>query len=77
MPMIKVHRDQCKGCELCIIACPQQILGMSKTLNAKGYFHAQVDDPGRCIGCSICAIICPDWAIEVGVQGTRYVLFEY
>jgi 2-oxoglutarate ferredoxin oxidoreductase subunit delta len=75
--MIKVYKDQCKGCELCVHACPQQILGMTDELNAKGYFYAQMVDPGRCIGCAICGVICPDWAIEVGVQGTRYVLFEY
>lgn len=77
MPMIKVYRDQCKGCELCVNACPQKILGMSDELNNKGYFYAKMVDPGRCIGCAICAITCPDWAIEVGVQGTRYALFEY
>jgi len=77
MPMIKVHKDKCKGCELCTYACPQHILGMSKELNKKGYFYAVVNDPGRCIGCAICAITCPDVAIEVGVQGTRYVLYDY
>lgn len=77
MPMIKVHENQCKGCELCNQACPQKILGMSSRLNLKGYFFATVKDPGRCIGCSICAIVCPDWAIEVGVQGTRYCLYDY
>jgi len=77
MPIIKVHREVCKGCELCNYACPQQIIGMSKELNKKGYFFALVKDPGRCIGCCMCAITCPDVAIEVGVRGTRYMLFEY
>jgi 2-oxoglutarate ferredoxin oxidoreductase subunit delta len=77
MPIIKVHKDQCKGCELCNYACPQQIIGMSEKLNKKGYFYAVLKDPGRCIGCCLCAITCPDWAIEVAVQGTRYALFGY
>jgi 2-oxoglutarate ferredoxin oxidoreductase subunit delta len=77
MPMAKIYREKCKGCELCVYACPQKILGMSKTLNKKGYFFAQVQDPGRCIGCGMCALTCPDVAIEVGVQGTRYVLYDY
>jgi 2-oxoglutarate ferredoxin oxidoreductase subunit delta len=77
MPMIKVHREICKGCELCVNACPQEILAMSKVLNKKGYFYSMVVDPGRCIGCAMCALTCPDVAIEVGVQGTRYVLYEY
>ena len=77
MPMIKVHKETCKGCELCVSACPQEILAMSKELNKKGYFYAMMVDPGRCIGCAMCALTCPDVAIEVGVQGTRYVLYEY
>ncbi len=77
MPMIKVYKEKCKGCELCVHACPQEILGMSKSLNTKGYFYAVIEDPGRCIGCAMCAITCPDIAIEVGIQGARYVLFDY
>jgi len=77
MPMINVYKEKCKGCELCNHACPQGILSMSKELNNKGYFYAVCHDPGRCIGCAMCAITCPDMAIEVGVQGTRYVLYDY
>lgn len=77
MPIIKVHKEKCKGCELCVYACPQEIISMSKELNKKGYFYAILHDPGRCIGCSMCALICPDLVIEVGILGTRYVLFEY
>jgi len=77
MPMIKVYKDICKGCELCNYACPMHILGMSKELNTKGYFYAIMVDPGRCIGCAMCALTCPDVAIEVGVLGTRYALYEY
>ena len=77
MPMIKVYKDLCKGCELCVHACPQGILGMSEELNEKGYFYAVMKDPGRCIGCAMCALTCPDVVIEVAVQGTRYVLFDY
>jgi len=54
-----------------------KIIGMSDRLNKKGYFFAVLKDPGRCIGCAICAVTCPDWAIEVAVQGTRYVLYDY
>ena len=37
MSSIKVDRDRCKGCELCVSACPQKIIGMSKEMNAKGF----------------------------------------
>jgi len=77
MPKIEVNKERCKGCERCKDACPQQIIGMSDQLNAKGYKYATVFDKSRCIGCRICAIICPDVAIEVYVEGTHYELFQY
>jgi 2-oxoglutarate ferredoxin oxidoreductase subunit delta len=77
MPGITIDKNYCKGCELCVRACPQQILSMSKEITKRGYFFAQVHDPSRCIGCRLCAITCPDAAIEVHSHGTMYVLFEY
>ena len=62
MPKVLIEPDRCKGCELCNAACPQRILAMSKEINTKGYFHAQVTDPTRCLGCRLCAIACPDVA---------------
>lgn len=77
MPLISIENNRCKGCELCVQACPQDVLTMSKTINKKGYFHASVAEAGRCIGCRICAITCPDVAISVGVFGVQYNLFDY
>jgi 2-oxoglutarate ferredoxin oxidoreductase subunit delta len=77
MPGIRIDKEYCKGCELCVYACPMQIISMSKEINLKGYFYAQLHEPTRCIGCRICAITCPDVAIRVLTHGTRYALFEY
>jgi len=77
MPSVTIDIERCKGCERCVEACPQQILGMSKQLNEKGYFYAACIDQPRCLGCRICAITCPDVAIEVSVHGTQYQFFEY
>jgi len=77
MPKIDVMVERCKGCERCKDACPQQIIEMSPTLNAKGYNYATLADPSRCIGCRLCAISCPDVAIEVYVEGTQYEFFAY
>jgi 2-oxoglutarate ferredoxin oxidoreductase subunit delta len=54
-----------------------QILKMSKDINLKGYFYAQLVEPTHCIGCRICAITCPDVAIEVVNHGTQFTLFQY
>lgn len=77
MPSITVNRDRCKGCELCNHGCPMKILGMSREINIKGYFFAEVLDPGRCIGCMLCAICCPDLAITVHGNAVQYRAFEY
>jgi 2-oxoglutarate ferredoxin oxidoreductase subunit delta len=54
----------CKGCELCITACPQESLGLSDKINLKGYrFAVLVQD--NCTGCINCALVCPDGAITV------------
>ena len=77
MPSINVDRARCKGCELCNAACPQAILAMSREINVKGYFFAQVSDPGRCIGCMLCALSCPDLAITVHGTAVQYRLYDY
>ncbi len=77
MPGVRIDKNYCKGCELCVRACPMQILSMSKDINLKGYFYARLHEPTRCIGCRICAITCPDVAIEVRTHGTQFLPFEY
>ena len=33
---VMIDRDRCKGCELCVNACPKAVLSMSKEINLKG-----------------------------------------
>jgi 2-oxoglutarate ferredoxin oxidoreductase subunit delta len=77
VPRIVIDPERCKGCELCVKACPQGILGMTKELNAKGYFYARVVEPKRCLGCRVCCVVCPDGAIEMAVHGTMVHYFRY
>jgi 2-oxoglutarate ferredoxin oxidoreductase subunit delta len=66
MPYIKVDNETCKGCELCIRACPKKILRLSPTVfNLKGYNPAECMDNAQCTGCRSCALTCPDVAITV------------
>ncbi len=77
MPRITVDRDQCKGCELCVNACPQKVLAIGRDINSKGYFYAQVAEQRKCIGCRLCAIACPDVCLQVGVHGPMVHYFSY
>ncbi|MDI7266578.1 MAG: 4Fe-4S binding protein [Myxococcota bacterium] len=77
MPKVQVDRDRCKGCEMCVAACPQQVLGLSRQINFKGYFPAEPVRPELCLGCRICAIVCPDVAVEIAVHGCQYAYFDY
>lgn len=66
MPRITVDDRFCKGCGLCVDACPVQIIELDTTrITAKGYHPARMVEGGACTGCTSCAVMCPDVAIEV------------
>ncbi len=66
MARIIVDDTYCKGCGLCVDACPQHIIELDKTkITEKGYHPAMLVKPDECIGCAFCAIMCPDVAITV------------
>ncbi len=66
--MAKLTFDEtaCKGCGLCVDACPKKILVLDKEkINAKGYNPAAIVDQEACIACAACARMCPDCVITV------------
>ena len=79
--LLKVNDQECKGCGLCIEACPPHVIAMSERMNHFGYRTAFYKGEG-CTGCGVCFMVCPEpgaitvWvadknaAIEAGKEGT-------
>lgn len=62
---IEVTELYCKGCELCVNACPQHVMSLDKdSLTTMGYHPVRLHADG-CTGCGICAIVCPEAALTV------------
>ena len=63
---VTFDQDFCKGCGLCVQACPVKIVEIDNTtINNKGYNPATVVELDKCIGCANCATMCPDAVITV------------
>jgi 2-oxoglutarate ferredoxin oxidoreductase subunit delta len=60
---VTIDVDACKGCELCIDACPPEVLQMSFTENARGYRYPEL--LVGCTGCQACLQMCPDFVFSV------------
>lgn len=57
--LLKVDTEECKGCGLCVEACPPKVIHLSDELNHYGYQTATYDGAG-CTGCGICFLVCPE-----------------
>jgi 2-oxoglutarate ferredoxin oxidoreductase subunit delta len=56
---IEICTNQCKGCGLCIVVCPINVINFAETINAQGYRPAMYLGNG-CTGCGICFYVCPE-----------------
>lgn len=67
MSRVEFREERCKGCLLCTLVCPKEIIRQSTRFNPQGYKVAEVlpDAMEECTGCGFCAEICPDFAITV------------
>ena len=66
MAKVTFNEERCKGCGLCVNACPKHILALEKEkINQKGYHPAVMTDQSACIACAFCATMCPDTVITV------------
>lgn len=62
---VVVDIENCKGCNLCVVACPQEVLSLNKEVNSKGYNYSYMKNPEACTGCTNCAVVCPDTCLTI------------
>jgi len=64
---IEINAERCKGCYLCITACPHDLIGKSDRLNASGCYPARPTEMAqyKCTACGLCWQMCADAAITV------------
>ena len=66
MNRIIINSDRCKGCGLCVTACPKNIVQIDEhEINAKGYNPVHAVNMEECTACALCATMCPDCVITV------------
>jgi 2-oxoglutarate ferredoxin oxidoreductase subunit delta len=61
---ISIDGALCKGCGLCVWACPKGVIARGGVPNAGGVFPAVAGGEG-CIACGMCFAVCPDCCITV------------
>lgn len=61
---VVLNTDNCKSCGYCTVACKQNALHISGTMNENGYNVVSIDE-SRCVGCGLCYTVCPDYVFNV------------
>lgn len=63
---IVVNVERCKGCTLCAVACPKDVIALAeRRVNTHGYPYVEPVRADDCIGCAACGTVCPDGCITV------------
>ena len=64
MEKLYIDKSRCKGCALCIEACPRGALHFGEHVNQKGYTTVEAEED-KCVACGSCYLVCPDAVFEL------------
>ena len=62
---VEIDKELCKGCYLCIRACPVKVLEKDGAANSGVSYPAMAAHLEKCIACGNCYAVCPDVCITV------------
>jgi len=63
---VLIDIDRCKGCALCVAACPKGILALDESaVNVQGYHPVRITHPDACTSDAHCARVCPDCVLTI------------
>ncbi len=63
--LVKIDRERCKGCYLCVRACPFKVLEADPRMNSSGIYPSFFKLADKCTACASCYQVCPDVCLEV------------
>ncbi len=62
---VKIDRERCKGCYLCVRACPFKVLEADQQMNSSGIYPSFFKHADKCTACASCYQVCPDVCLAV------------
>jgi len=70
--LLELMRDRCIGCEVCVLACPQEAIERRPGAIENGSLTQRptIDiDPARCNFCGECVVLCPVNGLRLTING--------
>jgi 2-oxoglutarate ferredoxin oxidoreductase subunit delta len=62
---VNIKNELCKGCYLCIRACPKSVITVDQKINSSGIYPAKAVNVRDCMACGNCWTVCPDICMDV------------